>query len=35
MTRLFSHDFAADDEPVDVTMPTPSARRGTLKVVPG
>jgi hypothetical protein len=35
MTRLLSHDFALLDEPVEVTMPTPSASRGTPKVVPG
>jgi hypothetical protein len=35
MTRLWSHCLACDPVPADVTMPTPSARRGTPKVVPG
>jgi hypothetical protein len=35
MTRLLSHDEACEEDPVDVTMPTPSARRGTPKDVPG
>jgi hypothetical protein len=35
MTRLLSHEEAVEEGPVEVTMPTPSARRGTPKVVPG
>jgi hypothetical protein len=34
-TRLCSQDEAAGEDPVCVTMPTPSARRGMPKVVPG
>jgi hypothetical protein len=35
MTRFLSHFFAFGEDPVDVTVPTPSARSGTPKVVPG
>jgi hypothetical protein len=35
MTRLPCHFLAEGEEPVEVTIPVPSARRGTPKVVPG